>query len=345
MAGKRDPMPQDAGLMLGQLADEAFNNKEWIFEPKLDGLRVLCRFDGKAWSLVSRNGKPQDFQFPEIMEGLRNATRQSIIIDGEIVCLDEHGKSSFRKLQQRFHVLDAEVIAARRKEFPAYLFAFDVLYAKGKDVRGFSLAKRKEILATAMKWSDTIRLLKGTKGKGINLFQKICATGGEGIVAKLLSSPYVPARTGEWLKIKCSGRQEFVIAGFTEPQRSRVGLGALLVGYYEGKDLLYAGKVGTGFTRDVLLDLRARLEGLEQKNNPFRNSAVPKGKVVHWVKPKLVAEIAYAEWTQNGCLRQPKFEGLREDKDAKVVVREKPRHLRSRNSSVGVSARFSTDGL
>src|SRR5438270_5200557 len=116
MAGKRDKLPEDVGLMLCQLAEEAFDNKEWVFEPKLDGLRVLCRFDGRDWSLISRNGKEQDFQFPEIKEGLRKAVRQPILIDGEIVCLDEEGQSSFRKLQQRFHVLDSEVVRERMKE-------------------------------------------------------------------------------------------------------------------------------------------------------------------------------------------------------------------------------------
>src|SRR5581483_3264453 len=143
------------------------------------------------------------------------------------------------------------------------------------------------------------------------------------IIAKRMGSRYLPGRGGGWYKIKCLGRQEFVIGGFTDPQRSRVGLGALLVGYYDeaGKNLIYAGKVGTGYTREILLDLRRRLEPLERRKCPFTGEQIPRGVGVHWVKPKLVAEIAFAEWTQNDLLRQPRFEGLREDKKPTAVRR------------------------
>ena len=218
---KAAPLPYDVELMLCTLVAEPFDDANWIFEPKLDGLRVLCRFDGRSASLISRNGKAQDSQFPDIVEGLEATLTRPALLDGEVVCLDERGRSSFRLLQQRFHLLDAEEVRRRMTEYP------------------------------------------------------------------------------------CSGRQEFVVGGFTDPQRSRVGLGALLVGYYgdNRKTLAYAGKVGTGYTSDVLLDLRRRLDALEQRACSFAEGEPPRGPGVHWVRPKLVAEIEYAEWTQNGLLR------------------------------------------
>ena len=154
-------------------------------------------------------------------------------------------------------------------------------------------------------------------GKGVEALRRSCEAGQEGIVGKRLDSRYVPGRSDAWVKIKCVGRQEFAIGGWTDPQRSRVGLGALLVGYYEGERFRYAGKVGTGYTREALLDLHSRLDELGQAANPFDDGAQPVGDGVHWVRPQLVAEVAFAEWTQNGLLRQPRYEGLRPDKSAR----------------------------
>src|SRR5205823_3069837 len=148
-----------------------------------------------------------------------------------------------------------------------------------------------------------------------------CRNGDEGIIGKLATARYVAGRSAAWVKIKCLGRQEFVVGGFTDPQRSRVGLGALLVGYYHGDRLAYAGKVGTGYTRETLLDLRRRLDQLERSTSPFDGDAAPDGPGVHWVRPELVAEIGFGEWTQNGLLRQPRFEGLRTDKSPKQIRR------------------------
>jgi bifunctional non-homologous end joining protein LigD len=317
--------------MLCALVDEPFNDPNWIFEPKLDGLRVICRFDGREWLLLSRNGKPQNFILPEIVEGLKRAVTKPILLDGEVVCLDENGQSSFRLLQQRFHLIDTAEVQRRMRRFPAKLFLFDVLFLEDQDVRDLTLAERKRLLKRAVRWKDPIHNTPAVRGKGIELFKKTCAGHGEGIIAKRLDSRYTGDRSGAWLKIKCSGRQEFVIGGFTEPQRSRVGLGALLVGYYEsdGKTLRYAGKVGTGFTNDVLLDLRKRLEPLIINHSAFVNERdVPRRGEVHFVKPALVGEIAFAEWTQNDLLRQPRFQGLREDKKPTQVRRERPKHIR-----------------
>lgn len=310
--------------MLCTLVDSAFDSPDWTFEPKFDGLRVLARFDGSELTLLSRNHKPQESRFPEIGEGLRQSLRHAAIIDGEVVCLDEAGKPSFRELQQRFHLDDAEEIRRRMERHPAFLYAFDVLYLDRFDVTRLPLARRRELLGEAVAWSDRIRLTASVPAKGIEEWRRACEASEEGIVGKRLDSPYVPGRSDAWVKIKCVGRQEFVIAGWTDPQRSRVGLGALLVGYFEGDRLRYAGKVGTGYSRDVLLDLRRRFDELGRKANPLDDGEPPLGEAVHWVEPRLVAEIAFAEWTQNGLLRQPRYEGLRPDKKASECRRERP---------------------
>lgn len=314
--------------MLVTLVEKPFNDPNWIFENKLDGLRVICRFDGRGLTMLSRNDLPQETAFPEIVAGFKKALRKRAILDGEIVCFDEHGQASFRNLQQRFHVSNAVAIHQRAKLYPAFIYLFDILYFDQYDVRDLPLKDRKRLLRKAIKrWRSPILWTEAIPGKGVELFQQTCARHGEGIVAKRLDSPYVDYRSGAWLKIKCSGRQEFVIGGFTDPQKSRVGLGALLVGYNsdDRKDFVYAGKVGTGFTNEMLTDLRKRLDQIEVDHPPFTKGKILRGKHVHWVKPKLVGEVAYAEWTQHDLLRQPKFEGLREDKNPKSVVREKPK--------------------
>jgi bifunctional non-homologous end joining protein LigD len=317
------PMPRTVQLMLCTLVAEPFDNPGWIFEPKLDGLRVLCRFDGKRATLISRNDKPQDFQFPDIGEALQKSLTKPALLDGEIVCLDERGQSSFRALQQRFHLTDAGVVASRVKEFPAYLYVFDLLYYDRFDARPLSLHERKKLLGKAVKWSDRIRNTPATPGRGTALLRQTCRAAGEGIVGKNIHTPYVGGRSEGWVKIKCAMRQEFVIGGFTDPQRSRVGLGALLVGYYDDGKFTYAGKVGTGFNTDLLLDLRKRLDRIEQADSPFDKGKPPRGDHVHWVKPRLVGEFGFAEWTQNDLLRQPRFEGLRTDKKPTLVRRER----------------------
>jgi bifunctional non-homologous end joining protein LigD len=286
---------------------------------------VLCRFDGKRVTLISRNGKSQDFQFPDVVAALTKSLKKPVLLDGEIVCLDARGRSSFRALQQRFHLTDAGVVATRATAFPAYLYIFDVLYFDRFDVTGLELRERKSVLKRVLKWSDRIRWTEATPQKGIALLRRTCREAGEGIVGKRLDSRYIGGRSEGWVKIKCAMRQEFVIGGFTDPQRSRVGLGALLVGFYDDLGrFTYAGKVGTGYTKEVLLELRDKLGRIESNTNPFAVGDPPRGDHVHWVRPKFVAEIGFAEWTQNGLLRQPRFEGLREDKSPRQVRRERP---------------------
>jgi DNA ligase D-like protein (predicted ligase) len=323
---KPAPMLAAPTPMLCTLVAEPFDNPDWIFEPKYDGLRVLGRFDGRDLTLLSRNQASQNFQFPDVVTALRDTLRRPAVVDGEVVCFDESGHSSFRSLQQRFHLKNAREVELRMKRYPAYVYLFDMLYVDDRDATSVSLKERKELLRQIIRWSDRVRWTEYQPEKGRALWRQACHEGREGIIAKRFDSPYVQARSSWWLKIKCIARQEFVIGGFTDPQRSRVGLGALLVGYYsdDRQRLIYAGKIGTGYTHEMLLEVRERLNGLEQRNSPFDEGSPLAGPQVHWVKPQLVAEIAFSEWTQNGLLRQPRFEGLRPDKKPKECRRERP---------------------
>jgi bifunctional non-homologous end joining protein LigD len=335
-------MPKHPAFMQCTLVAEPFDDPNWMFEPKLDGLRVLCWFDGKRLDVLSRQHKAQNAQFPDLIAALRPSLAYRVILDGEIVCLDAQGHSSFRLLQQRLHLQDSAVIEARMRQYPAYLYLFDLLYLDRYDVTGLALEQRKQLLREAVRWTNSIRWTEYTPEAGIQLFQDICRQGGEGIIGKQRHSLYVPARSRHWVKIKCLARQEFVIGGFTDPKGSRIGLGALLVGYYsdDGRSLVYAGKVGTGYTRTLLRDLCRRLDALRQERSPFGQGDPPRGADVHWVTPTLVAEIAFAEWTHHDKLRQPRFVGLRFDKRPEECRRERPepppinerRHMRQHAS-------------
>jgi bifunctional non-homologous end joining protein LigD len=320
-------MPPTPAPMLCTLIAEPFDNASWIFEPKYDGLHILGRYDGKDLVLLSRNRAAQNFQFPDVASALEDSLTRPAIVDGEIVCFDEHGRSSFRSLQQRFHLKDAREVDTRMRRYAAYLYLFDLLYVDEYDITSLPLRLRKTLLRQSVKWSERVLWTPYEREKGRTLWRRACREGSECIVGKHLDSPYVQSRSSWWVKVKCIGRQEFVIGGFTEPQRSRVGLGALRVGYYsdDGQRFLYAGKVGTGYTQEVALDLRKRFEKVKQRPSPFDQGASARDGLVHWVQPKLVAEIAFAEWTQNGLLRQPRFEGLRPDKRPTECRREQPK--------------------
>jgi DNA ligase D-like protein (predicted ligase) len=319
------PMPKQPALMQCTLVAQPFDDPDWLFEPKLDGLRVLCWFNGRRLRLLSRQYKAQNVQFPDLLAALRLCLTSRTIVDGEVVCLDAQGRSNFRLLQQRLHLQDPTAIKERMQQYPAYLYLFDLLYLDRYDVTGLPLEQRKRLLRESVQWTDRIRWTDYTPEMGTRLFRDTCRQGGEGIIGKQRQSLYIPERRRSWVKIKCLGRQEFVIGGFTDPKGSRVGLGALLVGYYsdDGRSLVYAGKVGTGYTRTMLRELRRRLDALQQERSPFTQGTLPRGADVHWVTPALVAEIAFAEWTHHGKLRQPRFVGLRFDKRPQEVRRER----------------------
>src|SRR5688572_11446917 len=207
-AGVPRPMPRDVALMLCSLVAEPLDHKDWLFEPKLDGLRVLCRYDGKRVSLASRNNKLQNFQFPDVVEALARSLSKPALLDGEIVCLDSLGQSSFRRLQQRFHLTEAATVAERAAEFPAYLYVFDILYHDRFDLRGLELHERKRVLRRTVKWSDRIRWTEPTPQRGTAMLKQTCRDAGEGIVGKEIHSTYTGGRSDAWVKIKCASRQE-----------------------------------------------------------------------------------------------------------------------------------------
>ena len=203
-----------------------------------------------------------------------------------------------------------------------FYYVFDVLEADGEDVRGLPLLERKRVLRELVKPAGPIRITPYRRGSGIALYEEACRRGWEGLIAKRADSPYVGKRSRDWLKWKCDSEQELVIGGYTEPKGSRIELGALLVGHWEDGRLRYAGKVGTGFTRDTLRDLAARLAPLRREDAAFADA--PRLRNATWVEPRLVAQVGFTEWTRDGRLRHPRFVGLREDKDPSEVVRERP---------------------
>jgi bifunctional non-homologous end joining protein LigD len=292
----------------------------WVYEPKLDGVRVLIYVKDGRVRLFSRNRKPLDAAYPELVEALALAVRGDAVLDGEVVAIDpRRGISSFALLQQRMQLRDP--VRASRSGVPVLLYLFDCLYYEGIDLTGLPLVDRKAVLRDVVWYDDPIRFTPFRTSGSAAMYRDACARGAEGIIAKRADSSYVSARSTDWLKIKCVNQQEFVIGGYTEPQGSRERLGALLVGYYDGKTLRYAGKVGTGYDRATLEMLHRKLTPLHRRTSPFAPGPIP-GGTVQWVTPKLVAQIGFAEWTGAGLLRHPRYLGLREDKAAREVRRE-----------------------
>jgi DNA ligase D-like protein (predicted ligase) len=305
--------------MLATLTDKRFSAENWIFERKLDGVRAIASRDGDTPKLWSRNQKSMNNAFPEIVEALAEQGGPRFVVDGEIVAFDGE-QTSFAKLQPRIHLTDPR--RARATGIEIFYYLFDLLYFDNFEVSGLPLRQRKELLKDAFDFRDPLRFSEHRERDGEKFFEEACAKGWEGLIAKRADSPYRPGRTTDWLKFKCVKDQEFVIGGYTDPQGSRFGFGALLLGYYEDGKLCYAGKVGTGFNEVTLRDLTAKLTKLEQDTSPFAEP-VPE-RHIHWVRPEPVAQIGFSEWTVDGKLRHPRFEGLRDDKNPAEVVREQP---------------------
>jgi bifunctional non-homologous end joining protein LigD len=306
------------GPMLATLVSEPFSREEWIFEPKLDGIRCMAFRRGGAVDLLSRNGKRLNDAYPELIVPLRRQESRSFVIDGEVVALQD-GVASFSLLQQRMQVRDP--CEAQRRGVAVIYYVFDLPFLGERDLRSVPLIERKALLQENFQFEYPLRFTEHRDGDGIAFFEEACRSGLEGTVGKRASSVYISQRSRDWVKFRCSAQQELVIAGYTDPQGDRAGLGALLLGYYEGGRLFYAGKAGTGFDTRTLLDLRGKLERLEVKQSPFAERVKERA---HWVKPRMVAQIAFTEWTRDGKLRHPRFLGIRKDKAASEVVREKP---------------------
>ncbi|MGH9249478.1 MAG: non-homologous end-joining DNA ligase [Acidimicrobiales bacterium] len=325
---RKAPHPAWVDPMLATLTERRFSDPRWLFERKLDGERCLAFRDGERVRLLSRTRRTLDGTYPEVVDDLERERAADFVVDGEVVAFDR-GRSSFARLQQRIGISDPA--RARQSPVAVFYYVFDLLHLEGHDTTALPLRARKSLLRGTLSFgSRTLRYTAHRNAAGEALFAAACAQGWEGVVAKLAEAPYVGRRSGDWLKFKCSAGQELVVGGFTEPTRSRVGLGALVVGYYQGGDLVYAGKVGTGFSQATLRELRRRLGALETPDPPFRGDDVgraargPGGAAVHWVRPELVAEVAFTEWTTDGRLRHPRFIGLRDDKPPRDVVREVP---------------------
>lgn len=292
--------------MKALLTAERPAGEEWVFERKLDGIRCLAVKAGGRTRLYSRNELSLDDRYAPLAAALDADPADDLVIDGEAVAFvggrDRFGGGAGGEL---------------------FYYVFDVLFADGRDVRSLRLEERRAVLEGVVRWRDPLRRTEQLTGDGAALLARACQDGWEGLIAKRLGTPYVSTRSRDWLKLKCTRGQELVIGGFTAPRGSRTGFGALLVGHFEGSRLRYAGKVGTGFTRATLRELSERLAPLVRETSPFEpEKGIPRAAT--WVAPEVVAQIAFMEWTPDGRLRHPAFLGLRLDKAAREVVRERP---------------------
>jgi bifunctional non-homologous end joining protein LigD len=317
----RDPIPDWIDPELATLTRDRFDSPDWMFERKLDGERCITYRDGSGLRLMTRNQKVVTSTYPELEAALSAQSASEFIIDGEVVTFAD-GQTRFAQLQQRLGVVHPTEDLL--ESAPVKYFIFDVMYAGGQDLRRRPLTERKQVLQGLLDYGDALRFTEHRTGDGQGYFVEACRLGWEGLIAKLAAAPYRSGRTKDWLKFKCESGQEFVIGGFTDPQGTRIGLGALLLGYYDtnGK-LVYAGKVGTGFDERTLHRLHDELTAIRQDQPPFDEGKLP-GHGVHWTRPELVAEVGFSEWTTAGQLRHPRFQGLRRDKSAHEVIREVP---------------------
>ena len=315
---KADPLPRSISPMLATLADAPFDDPGWLFEVKWDGYRAIASIDAQgAVTLTSRNGLDLLKRFKELASIGAAFRSLPAIVDGEICALDAQGRSSFQALQQ----VDVRARGTGNRA-PLTFVAFDLLYADGRDLRALPLEERKTKLEGLIVPDRGVLYSKHIIGRGKEFFALAQRESLEGIVGKRRDSPYRMSRSRDWFKIKAKHEEEFVIGGWTEPKGSRSEFGALLLGYYENGKLVFAGQAGTGFNQKLLREIGSELRKRERKTSPFVE--VPRMKPEpHFVKPELVAQIAFAEWTDDGLLRQPVFLGLRTDKAAQEVTRER----------------------
>jgi DNA ligase D-like protein (predicted ligase) len=290
----------------------------WLFEPKLDGVRILAWVVDGEVTLLSRNRIHQEDVYPEVVDGLAEGVAVDAVVDGEVVAYEDDGRTSFTRLQQRMHVHDEA--ASRRSPVRVVFVAFDLLWVAGRDVRDLPLRDRKALLARVVEPGGAVALVDALEGGSEELVERARDEGWEGLIAKRTDSRYQGRRSRDWLKLKVVREQEMVVVGFTPPSGSRVALGALLLGYHDGDRLRYGGKVGTGFTEPVLRALKAQLEAIEVDAPPVDDP--PREKGARWVRPELVAQVGYGDWSPAGRLRHPRYLGLRDDKDPADVVRE-----------------------
>ena len=332
---RRAAMPREIHPMLATLVEEPFDDPQWLYEVKWDGYRAVAFLhDGKA-RLVSRNQNDLTGEFPEIAQKLQSLPVQSAILDGEVVALDEEGRPSFSLMQQRTGMTSPGNRGARNRAVPIVYYAFDLLYLDGYNLMAAELEQRKQLLQQIIPADKGfVRYSDHYLEHGTALYAVARDKGLEGIVAKLRTGPYVQKRSREWLKIKITRRQECVIAGYTDPRGSRENFGSVVLGLYDqnGK-LVHVGNAGSGFTERTHAALWKRLKELETDKNPF-GEKIESTRKPHWVKPELVAEIKFSEWTHEGerggfKMRAPIFQGLRFDKKPRECVFEFPRRTQT----------------
>ena len=316
---KKKKQPEWMSPMLAKLTHDVFSDEEWIFERKLDGERCLVFKNGSEVNIMSRNKKNLNDTYPEIVSALKKQRTGNFIADGEMVAFE--GKiTSFSELQKRMHLQNKDEI--KNSKTKVYFYFFDLMFLKDQDLTKLPLIERKKILDKIISFKDPLRFTAHRNESGEKFYEEACKKKWEGLIAKKADSHYVHSRSSHWLKFKCENQQEFVIGGYTDPQGERKGFGALLLGFYEDGKLQYAGKVGTGYTDKMLEDLHSKMSKIETDEPEFEENKDLPAKNVHWLKPKMVGEVAFTEWTKTNKLRHPRYLGLRRDKKAKDVVKE-----------------------
>jgi len=309
---RRAPMPSSITVALATLEEKPFSDNAWLFEIKWDGARAVVWAQDNEVIVRSRSHRDITREYPELRDFARRLSAREAIVDGEVVALDETGRSDFKKIQQRFGVINPS--PSLLSSIPVVYYAFDILYCDGYDLRSVPLIERKNLLQRLLQPTDTIRYSDHQIGKGIELFEIAKQRGLEGLIAKRIDSEYTAGRSRLWIKIKIVHDLDVVIAGWTAPRRTRDHFGALLMGLYRGKDPHFVGSVGTGFDSELLAEIHARLEKFVVHKSPFKDPPSLKEKIT-WVEPKLVARVKYGDWTSEQRLRQPVFLGLLEDRD------------------------------
>jgi bifunctional non-homologous end joining protein LigD len=328
LAGKRSlpqpPPPPEITPMMATIEAEPFDDDDWVFEVKWDGHRCLANLGSGGTRLVSRTGKDATSAFPELAELHRQLAARNALVDGEVAAMDEQGRPSFERMQDRFHRSPAELARDAGRLPPIQFLAFDLLFLDGLPLLDEPLERRQELLAEVLIPSKLVTISQPVRGDGVTFFEQVKAVGLEGIVAKRAASTYQPGRRSpDWRKIKTVRRQECVVVGWTAGQGNRSDtLGALLLAVWEGDGLRFAGQVGTGFTSAFLSRLLPELRELEIPKPAI--DGIPRARGSHWVRPELVCEVEFLRWTRDGKLRAPSFKGIRDDKAIEDTVREEP---------------------
>jgi len=328
-AAVRGGLPRRQPLALATVVELPPAGDEWLHEIKHDGYRILARVDEGEVQLVSRNGKDWTKEFPQVARAVGRLRAGTALVDGEVAAVLPNGHSSFQALQRR-----------SEGATPLVYFVFDLLHLDGWDLRPVRLELRKQVLRHLLEGGpEALRFSDHVRGHGPEFFQQAREAGVEGVVSKRADSPYRDGRGGDWRKAKCRLSQEVVIGGWTLPSDGRPSIGALHVGFHEEGQLVYAGKVGSGFSERLLVDLLHRLEARRRESCPFASVPPEMGRGARWVEPDLVAQVEFTEWTDDGRMRQPAFLGIREDREARHVLRERPGTLESGDASTAAAGR------